>query len=99
MDVDGKPLPATALTPEETKATQEQINKLNGEIELLTMKIQAEEEKFRTWKQDNLRRKHNYIPFLVNMLKLLAEKGELIPLVQKAKEKQQTSGKRGQPSN
>lgn len=47
--------------------------------------IQMEQQKVEQWKIENRRRKHNYVPFIVNLLKLLAERGELMPLVEAAK--------------
>ena len=40
-----------------------------------------EEQKRAQWKLENERRRHNYVPFIINFLKVLAERGDLMPLV------------------
>lgn len=56
-----------------------------------TQKLQAlllqEEEKRKAYKNENIRRKHNYLPLIVEILKILASQGQLLPLYEKAKAK------------
>jgi ubiquitin carboxyl-terminal hydrolase L5 len=47
--------------------------------------LAAQDAKHKMWQVDNQRRKHNYVPFVVHLLRLLADKGELLPLLQRAK--------------
>merc|ERR1712111_54273 len=47
----------------------------------------AEENKRSKWKQENIRRRHNYLPLIMEMLRSLASRGELLPIYNKAKEK------------
>lgn len=47
--------------------------------------IEAEKSKFYSWRRENLHRKHNYVPFVLALVKLLAQKNELAPLIAAAK--------------
>jgi len=53
----------------------------------LEMRIEEEESRRRTWRKENIRRRHNYLPFIVEMLKALGEQGKLLPIYEKAREK------------
>lgn len=44
--------------------------------------LAAEQQKRENWALENKRRKHNYIPFIIQLLKTLAEKKHLEPLIQ-----------------
>lgn len=76
------------MQTEDREAAETELQALGDKIEDLVGLIAGEEAKFENWKAENVRRKHNYIPFLFNLLKVLAEKDLLVPLVERAKEKQ-----------
>jgi len=51
------------------------------------MKIMEEEELRKKWHRENVRRRHNYLPFIVELLKQLANNDQLLPVYEKAKHK------------
>ena len=51
------------------------------------MKIVEEEELRKKWQRENVRRRHNYLPFIVELLKQLASNEQLIPVYECAKQK------------
>lgn len=58
-----------------------------SEITRLKMLIEEEENKRAQYRIENIRRKHNYLPLIVEILKILAKEGKLLPLYEKAKER------------
>lgn len=76
------------MDTEEKEGLESRIQAVSDQIENVVGLISGEEAKFANWRAENIRRKHNYIPFLFNLLKVLAEKDLLVPLVERAKEKQ-----------
>lgn len=54
----------------------------------LQRQADLEEQKRARWRAENVRRKHNYVPFIINLFKELAEKQQLLSLLDVAKEKQ-----------
>lgn len=53
----------------------------------LTQDMENETRKREQWEKDNLRRRHNWMPFVVEIVKQMANKKLLVPAVQKAEEK------------
>jgi len=77
----------------EQKAITEKKEAGNGDQEMdarlseLEDLIQSEQEKKRKWTIENVRRRHNYFPFILNLIGVLGQKGLLKDLTEKAKEK------------
>jgi ubiquitin carboxyl-terminal hydrolase L5 len=55
-----------------------------SEICRIQMLIESEDEKFTRYRNENIRRRHNYLPFIVELLKILAKENKLTSLVEKA---------------
>ncbi|EDV47319.1 ubiquitin carboxyl-terminal hydrolase isozyme L5 [Drosophila erecta] len=58
-------------------------------LEIATLRefVKFEEEKKRRYRQENTRRRHNYLPFIIELLKQLGETGQLMPIYEKAKQR------------
>ncbi|KAI6191759.1 Ubiquitin carboxyl-terminal hydrolase [Aphelenchoides bicaudatus] len=58
--------------------------------------IDIENNKFQHYRTENTRRRHNYLPFIVELLKTLAKEGKLNPLVEQAVADEEISRKKFQ---
>jgi len=58
-----------------------------SEIARLRLLMEEEACKIRRYRSENIRRKHNYLPLIVEILKTLAKEGQLMPLYEKAKQR------------
>ncbi|XP_006834246.1 PREDICTED: ubiquitin carboxyl-terminal hydrolase isozyme L5 [Chrysochloris asiatica] len=74
--------------PMDTDQGNNMLTAIQSEVAKNQMLIEEEVQKLKRYKIENIRRKHNYLPFIMELLKTLAEHQQLIPLVEKAKEKQ-----------
>ncbi|KAL7984824.1 hypothetical protein Chor_003394 [Crotalus horridus] len=74
--------------PMDTDQSGNILSSVQSEVAKYQMLIEEENQKLKRYKIENIRRKHNYLPFIMELLKTLAEHQQLIPLVEKAKEKQ-----------
>ncbi|KAH8314933.1 hypothetical protein KR074_004002, partial [Drosophila pseudoananassae] len=63
------------------------LNERQAEIANLRNFVKFEQDKKRRYRQENQRRRHNYLPFIVELLKQLGETGQLMPLYEKAKQR------------
>jgi len=76
------------METDEKIALEENLLRIKDLIDATQGLISGEAVKHANWKSENTRRRHNYVPFLYNMLKVLAERDLLLPLIERAKEKQ-----------
>lgn len=64
-------------------------------ISALNMDLMHEEEQRKQWEIENERRRHNYLPFCMELIRALAKSGNLQECTRKAREKTNASGNRG----
>lgn len=57
------------------------------EVSRLEMMLSDEEARRSRWRTENIRRRHNYLPLIMELFRSLANRGELLPIYEKAKEK------------
>ncbi|XP_065830119.1 ubiquitin carboxyl-terminal hydrolase isozyme L5-like [Oscarella lobularis] len=63
------------------------LERIEEQISGAKLKLEAEAEKVQRYQIENIRRKHNYVPLIMELLKILAQKKELVPLMKKSIEK------------
>nr|XP_023404939.1 ubiquitin carboxyl-terminal hydrolase isozyme L5 isoform X3 [Loxodonta africana] len=69
--------------PMDTDQGNNMLSAIQSEVAKNQMLIEEEVQKLKRYKIENIRRKHNYLPFIMELLKTLAEHQQLIPLVEK----------------
>lgn len=67
---------------------------LQGEADNLKRMLAEEEAKMQRYRLENVRRRHNYLPLIMEMLKTLAQEGKLVELVGQAKERSKLKKRR-----
>jgi ubiquitin carboxyl-terminal hydrolase L5 len=78
-----------SLAAKKSSASGDELSALEAQEAKLKGDLQAEKDKREKWRVENLRRKHNYIPFVFALLKKLAKEGKLAALQEEGKKKKQ----------
>lgn len=73
-----------------------ETDEMENEIPRLRMLIEYEDVKMIKYQQEMARRRHNYLPFIIMLLRILAEEKKLLPLLEKAKERANKKGPKKQ---
>lgn len=76
----------------ETQMLGMETDEVDSEIPRLRMLIDYEDVKMAKYEREMARRRHNYLPFIIMLLKILAEEKKLTPLLEKAKERASKKG-------
>merc|ERR1712203_583613 len=63
------------------------IDSQMAEVARIEMLLAEEENKRAKWKTENIRRRHNYLPLIMELLRSLASRGELLPIYQQARKR------------
>lgn len=68
---------------------ENQMDEGASEVEIGRLQdlMQEDQRKKQRYKVENIRRKHNYLPLIVEIMKKLGETGQLLPLYEKAKQR------------
>ncbi|KAK9904206.1 hypothetical protein WJX75_006748 [Coccomyxa subellipsoidea] len=65
--------------------SSQELASVESEIVRVQEGLHQEAARKKRWHDENIRRKTNYVPFIFHFLKLLAEKGQLKPIIERAK--------------
>jgi ubiquitin carboxyl-terminal hydrolase L5 len=76
-----------ASLPDSAEQLREELYSLKEETLQLEQLVEQETTKHGKWREENARRKHNYIPFILSLLERLAYDGRLQPLIDQAKKR------------
>ena len=80
--------------PNEVAGLKEELKHKQEDLKTAEMQLLEENELHEKWAKENARRKHNYIPLILELLDVLAERKELTGLLQAAKDRQQEEKKK-----
>ena len=80
-----------SLTISANPSEEGEVFELREQITVLQSRLNYELEQQERQRQENIRRRHNYIPFIMTLLRHLSRKGKLASMIQQAKSKMEAN--------
>jgi ubiquitin carboxyl-terminal hydrolase L5 len=82
-----------AVTKDPRVSLRQQLDELRelgddsaaADIDDVRASLEREEAKFEEWRDENIRRRHNYLPLILALVRELAAKNELLPAMNRAR--------------
>jgi ubiquitin carboxyl-terminal hydrolase L5 len=82
-----------AVTKDPRVSLRQQLDELRelgddsaaADIDNVRASLEREEAKFEEWRDENIRRRHNYLPLILALVRELAAKNELLPAINRAR--------------
>lgn len=87
----GEGVPLT-LADQDNATLAANLEEIGAQQDMIGAKMVEEEQRRAQWREENKRRRHNYVPLIFELLKKLAAKNKLEPLLKEAQERKAKKG-------
>ncbi|GMH48239.1 hypothetical protein TrLO_g882 [Triparma laevis f. longispina] len=79
-----------SVVPDKALKIQEELKVEGADVASLQVQLEDEQDKRKKWDEENVRRKHNYVPFVIELVKALAGNGQADEMLKRGAERRKS---------